>query len=258
MYLTGLFVYPIKSCAGHAVGTWMFDELGLVGDRSYMVVDADGVFLTQREAPKLATVRADPGEERMRVVTPDGSAQAIPGAQREITVWEHRGPALDCGDEVAELLMLHLGRPCRLVTVAPEHDRPTSRGAGQVGFADGYPLLIATEASLAELNARMPSPLPMNRFRPNLVVAGSAAFEEDDWLRIEVGDIALDVVKPCARCAITRVDQATGVRGDGEPLRTLGTFRKAKGGVMFGQNAVHRALGELRVGDEVRVSARRS
>ena len=257
MHLSGLFVYPIKSCAGLAVDAWDLDERGLVADRSYMVVDESGVFLTQREAPRLATVRPEPGEV-MRVTTPSGSAVADPGPVQEVSVWEHTGPALDCGDDVADLLTAHLGRPCRLVALAPQHQRPTSIGNGMVGFADGYPLLVAAEASLSDRNDRMPSPLPMSRFRPNLVVAGSSAFDEDDWLTIEIGDVEMDVVKPCARCAITRVDQATGVRGDGEPLRTLGTFRKAKGGVMFGWNVIHRGLGTVRVGDEVRVSARRS
>ncbi len=256
MYLSGLFVYPIKSCAGMAVAASQLDARGLVGDRSYMVVDEHGIFLTQREAPRLATVRPVPGE-LMGVMTDAGTAVAHPGRPTTVTVWEHTGPAIDCGDEVADLLSDHLVRECRLVALATQHTRPTELGGGEVGFSDGYPLLIATEASLADLNARLPTPLPMGRFRPNLVVAGSAAFEEDDWLRLGVGEIVMDVVKPCARCAITRVDQSTGVRGDGEPLRTLGTFRKAKGGVMFGQNAVHRTLGELRVGDPITVAERR-
>lgn len=143
-------------------------------------------------------------------------------------MWEHTGPAVDCGDEVADLLSEHLARKCRLVGLDDQHTRPTELGGGEVGFSDGYPLLIATEASLADLNARLPSPLPMDRFRPNLVVAGSAAFDEDEWLRLEVAEIVMDVVKPCARCAITRVDQATGVRGDGEPLRTLWHFSEGQ------------------------------
>lgn len=256
MHLSALFIYPIKSAAGLAVQQRRLDERGLAGDRTYMVVDDRGVYLSQREAPRLATVRPQPGEPLV-VSTPGGQAEARPAARTRVTVWEHTGPAVDCGDEVADLLGEHLGRSCRLVMLAPEHLRPTAIGGGQVGFADGYPLLITTESSLADLNARLPSPLPMDRFRPNLVVTGSVPFDEDDWLQVQIGDTRIDVVKPCARCAITRVDQATGLRGDGEPLRTLGTFRKAKGGVMFGQNAVHRTLDTLTVGDQVRVAARR-
>ncbi|MFN8184052.1 MAG: MOSC domain-containing protein [Candidatus Nanopelagicales bacterium] len=252
MHLSGLFVYPIKSCAGMPVDRWELGAMGLSGDRSYMVVDDEGVYLTQREEPRLALVRPVPGEP-LTVATPAGSATPIPGARVEVSVWDYDCAALDCGDEVAGLLSDHLGRACRLVTLSPDHDRPSDHAGGRVGFADGYPLLITSESSLAELNARLPAPLPMNRFRPNLVVAGSPAFDEDHWRALEVGPIPVDVVKPCARCAITRVDQATGVRGDGEPLRTLGTFRKAKGGVMFGQNAVHRQNGVLTVGDAVRV-----
>jgi hypothetical protein len=256
VHVSGLFVYPIKSCAAVAVSSRDLDPRGLAGDRQYMVVDAAGTFLTQREAPALATVAATLNGG-LRVATPAGSAAAVPGATRTVTVWEHTGPALDCGDEVADLLSTHLGRPCRLVKLADEHDRPTVLGGGHVGFSDGYPLLITSESSLADLNARLPQRLPMNRFRPNIVVTGAPAFDEDHWERLLVGEVGIDVVKPCARCAITRVDQVTGVRGDGEPLRTLGTFRKAEGGVMFGQNAVHRGVGRLRVGDPVSVTARR-
>ncbi len=255
MQLSGLFVYPIKSCAGMTVQTRRLDAKGLEGDRSYMVVDEAGRFLTQREEPRLAVVRPEPGDP-LTVTTPGGSAPAIPGVRVEVSVWDYGCPALDCGEDAAALLSDHLGRTCRLVTLAPDHERPSDHAGGRIGFSDGYPLLVIAESSLAELNTRLPVPLPMNRFRPNLVVAGSPAFDEDHWQRIEVGPLPVDIVKPCARCAITRVDQQTGIRGDGEPLRTLGTFRKAKGGVMFGQNAVHRALGELAVGDEITVVRR--
>ena len=186
VHISAMFVYPIKSCAAVPVPACDLDARGLVGDRSYMVVDPDGSFLTQREVPALATVTAtlDAG---LQVTTPGGSAPAIPGASRTVTVWEHTGPALDCGDAVAELLSAHLGRECRLVATAAGHDRPTELGDGHVGFSDGYPLLITSEASLADLNARLPEPLPMNRFRPNLVVSGAAAFDEDQWAQIRVG-----------------------------------------------------------------------
>lgn len=256
MEISGLFVYPIKSGAGLPVDRRELDGFGMTGDREYMVVDPDGMFLTQREAPKLALVQPVLADG-LRLETPVGSAIARPSGRRQVTVWEHTGAAIDCGDEVADLLSALLERPCRLVKTAPDHRRPTEFGGGQVGFADGFPLLIISESSLAHLNSRLPQSLPMNRFRPNVVVADAEPFAEDTWVTVDLGPVTVDVVKPCARCAITRVDQATGIRGDGEPLRTLGTFRKAKGGVMFGQNAVHRGPGELKVGDTVRVRSSR-
>lgn len=249
MHISGLFLYPIKSGAGVSVDRWELDERGLTGDREYMVVDADGAFLTQREVPKLALV----GWRDPFVTTPVGEAAVIAGASRQVEVWGYTGPAIDCGDEVADLLSGLLERSCRLVKTPAEHPRRSDDGGSGIGFADGFPLLLIAEASLAALNERLPRPLPMDRFRPNIVVAGSDAFAEDEWSRIELGGVPVDVVKPCLRCAITRVDQATGVRGDGEPLRTLGQFRKVKGGVQFGQNLVHRATGSLAIGDSVTV-----
>ncbi len=247
--ITGLFSYPIKSGAAVAHTQVDVDGRGLVGDREYMVVDEQGVFLTQREAPLLALVRLASDQ----VVVPAGRALVVPGRGCTVTVWGYTGPAVDCGDSAAELLSAHLGRACRLVRTPAEHGRRSDDDRSGVGFADGYPLLLISEESLADLNARLPVPLPMDRFRPNIVVAGGAAFAEDGWESVLLGAIPAEVVKPCLRCAITRVDQATGIRGDGEPLRTLGTYRKAKGGVRFGQNVVHGGVGTLRVGDRVEV-----
>lgn len=256
MHVSGLFVYPVKSGAAVAVDSWPLAEYGLYRDRQYMVVDADGVFLTQREIPRLALLTATLGEP-LSLSTPEGTAVAVPGSRCQVRVWEHTGEAVDCGEDAAQLISDLVGRPCRLVRVGEEHDRPTELGDGRVGFSDGYPLLLTSQSSLADLNARLPHTVPMDRFRPSIVVTGAPPWDEDTWLRVHIGPVELDVVKPCARCAITRVDQATGVRGNGEPLRTLGRFRKAEGGVMFGQNAVHRTQGELRVGDAVRVQRRR-
>lgn len=253
MHISGLYLYPIKSGAAVSVDAWDLDDRGLRHDREYMVVDAEGVFLTQREVPKLALV----SWQQPHVVTPIGRAAVVPSGQREITVWDFHGTAGDCGDDVAGLLSSFLERPCRLVHAGPGLRRRSDDGASGIGFADGYPLLLIGEASLEALNERLPTPLPMDRFRPNIVIAGSEPFAEDQWLRIKLGGVPVDVVKPCLRCAITRVDQATGVRGDGEPLRTLGQFRKVKGGVQFGQNLVHRATGTLRVGDPVTVREQR-
>lgn len=256
MELSEIRVYPVKSGAGLSVPAWALDERGLAHDREYMVVDAGGRFLTQREHPQLALVRPVLGPA-LRITTPDGTAVERPGDRVWVGVWEHTGPAIDCGDEAADLLGALLHRPVRLVRLVGDHGRRTGRGDAPVGFADGYPLLITTTASLAALNSRLDDPLPMDRFRPNLVIDGCEPFDEDGWGVITVGPVDIDVVKPCTRCAITRVDQATGLRSGHEPLAALATFRRMDGGVAFGQNAIHRGPGVLRVGDPVSVQAPR-
>ncbi len=267
MRLSQIVVYPVKSCAGIPVNEWDLDDRGLRYDRSFMVVDAAGTFLTQREYPALALIQPQFHGEELLIRSPTGEHVNLPldpdgGSQRSVTVWEHSGPALDVGDEAAALISGLVGADVRVVTFADDHDRTVSdthTDPGRpLGFADGYPLLITGEASLADLNSRLPQPLPMNRFRPNLVVSGSGPFAEDRWLRIRVGDVEIDVVKPCIRCTITTVDQSLGERAGAEPLRVLGTFRRAERGVMFGQNAAHRCVGRLRVGDPVGVVSLRT
>lgn len=259
MHLSGLSLYPLKSGAGIAVAQWRLDDRGLQHDRSFMVVDAGtGCFLTQRQEPSLALVRPSIGPGTLSLATPEGSVAValVPeGPPMQVRIWEHNGPAIDCGQAAAELLSSHLGRSVRLVGLAQQHDRSADHayaGSGvQVALSDGFPLLLTGTASLAALNGRLAQPLPMNRFRPNLVVAGAPAFAEDGWNRILIGGIAIDLVKPCTRCRITTVDQATGRLDGAEPLRALGAFRLGPKGVLFGQNAVHRSTGTLRVGDPV-------
>jgi hypothetical protein len=250
--LSEIRIYPVKSGAGLSVPEWVLDERGLAHDREFMVVDADGRFLTQRQYPQLALVRPSLGPPP-GITTPDGTAVTRRGARMRVRVWEHAGPAVDCGDDAADLLGTLLHRPVRLAQLVGDHGRRTSRGDAPVGFADGYPLLITTTASLAELNRRLADPLPMDRFRPNLVIDGCAPFDEDGWGVITAGPVGIDVVKPCTRCAITRVDQDTGRRSGREPLAVLATFRRIDAGLAFGQNAIHRSQGVLRVGDPVSV-----
>jgi uncharacterized protein YcbX len=181
------------------------------------------------------------------------------GQTREVLVWRDRCAAVDQGDEVAEWLSRFLRRPCRLVRMAEDHVRRVDpvyavSEADQVGFADGYPFLIISEESLADLNARLAQPLLMNRFRPNIVVRGGAAYAEDGWCRVRIGGIEFSLVKACARCAITTTDQATAQVGR-EPLATLATYRRVERGVLFGQNAIHAATGAIRVGDPLEVLA---
>jgi uncharacterized protein len=257
----GLYHYPIKSCRGTALDEAVVGTRGIVADRTWMVVDDGDNFLTQRELPRMALIspRLDdgvmhisaPGMPELRVGVGAG------GARRSVTIWGDQCAAIDQGADAAAWFSGFLGVSCRLVRFPDDAMRPVDATyAGpedQVGFADGFSFLLASRASLQELNRRLAVPLPMNRFRPNIVVDGVEPFEEDTWTRIRIDGIPFSVVKPCARCAITTVDQNTAERAK-EPLRTLATFRHVAGkGVMFGQNLVHHRTGVLRVGAVVEV-----
>jgi uncharacterized protein YcbX len=265
VHLSALTSYPVKSARGIALPTGEVDATGLGHDRSFMVVTRDGTYLTQRELPRLALVHTAFQGDDLVMGLPSGEDLRIgltraKGVPIPVRVWDDHTVALDQGDDAADLLTAHLGVACRLVRKDPAAIRPADADyapGAEVSFVDGFPFLLTTEASLADLNARLPRPLPMERFRPNLVVTGSEPFAEDDWRVIRIGDVVFDVVKPCARCAITTVDQQTGKRDGAEPLRTLGTFRRGRKGVLFGQNLAHRRQGTLRVGDEVVVLERR-
>jgi uncharacterized protein YcbX len=177
------------------------------------------------------------------------------GATRPVVIWRDTCPAVDQGDEVAGWLSDFLHANCRLVRMADDFVRevdPTyaSSPADQVGFADGFPCLLIAEESLADLNSRLAEPLPMNRFRPNIVISGGVPFGEDHVGRLRIGEIVFYAPKACARCTITTVDQATGETGK-EPLRTFATFRRAQRSVLFGQNLIHATTGTIRVGDSM-------
>jgi uncharacterized protein len=267
LHVTALHTYPIKSCAGLSHGEIAFDERGPVWDRRWMLVEPDGMFVTQRELPRLALIQPAITGDQMRLTAPGMGEiclplQRPPSPTRTVQVWEAICEAWDEGGDAAEWFSDFLKVELRLVRIADdfqrvidtEHSRLSARSVVHTGFADGYPVLIVSEESLAELNRRLvergASAVPMNRFRPNIVVAGGAAFAEDRWQEVQIGSMVLDVVKPCARCAIPTVDQQTGVTPDvKEPTATLNTFRKQEGKVLFAQNAIHREAGIVRVGD---------
>ena len=228
------------------------ERRGFVNDRRWLLVDGDNRFLTQRELPRMALIQPTIEGDCLRLSAPGVGDFELPvdqpGARAAVSVWKDSGiGAVDQGDPVAAWFSDFLEYDCRLVRFADDAVRPVSpkyapRPTDQVGFADGYPFLIIAEASLDDLNRRLDTPLPMNRFRPNIVVADAEPYAEDTWRAIRVGEVEIDVVKPCARCAITTTDQATAARGK-EPLRTLATYRNQNGGAMFGQNAIHRTSG---------------
>ena len=259
--LTALNIYPIKSARGIALGESEVDEFGLRYDRRWMVVDESGVFLSQRSHPRLALVVPSISDETLQIDAPGMPTLQTPlhpkaTVATSVTVWDDTCPATWVGGRAAEWFSDFLGCACTLVHMADQVVRPVdpafARPGVRVSFADGFPFLLISEESLADLNRRLAEPLPMNRFRPNLVVADGEPYAEDGWGRVEIGNVRLRVVKPCARCLVTTTDQATGERGK-EPLRTLATYRKVNGEVMFGQNVVHENTGRVRVGDPVMV-----
>ena len=259
--LRGLYHYPIKSCRGTSLTEAVVGVRGIVADRHWMVVDATGNFLTQRELPRMALIAPRVNAGALEVTAQDVPPLTLTlgraGARVDVSVWADRCAAVDEGDEAAEWFTAFLGTACRLVRMPDDEVRRVDRTyAGpddQVGFADGFSFLLTSRASLGELNRRLDTPLPMNRFRPNIVIDGVTPFEEDGWRHIRIDGITFTVAKPCARCAITTTDQNTAERGK-EPLRTLATFRHVAGkGVMFGQNLVHDRTGVLHVGAEVEV-----
>lgn len=261
IHVSGLFIYPVKSCRGIALDEAEVVARGFRHDREWMVVDGDGRFLSQRTNPELARVAVRISDRNL-VVTADGmpplevALSRARGSTREVTVWGDVCTARSTGRRAAGWFSDFLGSAVDLVRMPRSTVRPVDpRCAGpgyQVGFADGFPLLLISEESLSELNRRLDVPVPMDRFRPNIVVAGCPPHAEDGWRRLTAGSVPLRVAKPCSRCVVTTTDQRTGGRSP-EPLRTLATYRKVAGEVLFGQNLVHEGLGRIRRGDACRV-----
>ncbi len=267
-----LVYYPVKSCAGVSLETAAVGLHGFVWDRGAMVVTPQGDFLTQREIPLLAQVQPSFDRDDL-ILTYRNQSVRVPifedGPDIQVNIWKSKGvAACDQGDEVADFLSELFGQPVRLVTMPDETSRLVdtvyAHNGETTGFADGFPFLLISEGSLDDLNARLQAkgenPVPMNRFRPNIVVKGVAAYAEDTWKRIRIGGIEMDVVKPCARCVITKTNQIDSLRHQLEPLKTLGEYRTQKHlgiegiqGVFFGQNLIHRGTGIIEVGAQLEV-----
>lgn len=273
-----LFVYPIKSCAGIEVQQALLTETGLDLDRAWMVVDAQGMFLTQRSLPRMALIRPQLKSDEMMLRAPGMLALHVAidavEAPATVTVWRDTVPAWDMGPVAAQWFSDFLGQPCRLVRFDPEHRRLSSlewTGGVEVPnqFADGFPLLVTSEASLQDLNARLAAEghpaVGMERFRPNVVLAGVDAHDEDrvDMIHVEgdgTTDIHLQPVKPCARCPIPDIDPATAESHPsvGDTLRTYRQDKRLDGAITFGMNAIVRSGAEqwLRVGQRMAADLR--
>jgi uncharacterized protein YcbX len=292
MQISEINIYPIKSLKGISLEGAVVEKRGLRFDRRWMLTDRDGIFFTQRETPKMATiaVRVDSGQ--LIVESETAGTLTIPfepdrATRQNVVVWQSEVAGEVYTGEVSEWFSDVLGRSCQLVLMPEASERHVSekfdQGGDIVSFADGYPLMMIGEGSLAEVNERIEEnyrdadegvrvPFPMNRFRPNLVVRGSDPFAEDRWAKIRVGEAIFRVVKPCGRCVMTTVDQARGEFDGKEPLKTMATFRMAKdvfpntfeelgqtaNAVLFGENLIPENPGAtIRVGDEVEVLEQR-
>jgi uncharacterized protein len=264
--IESLTIYPIKSCRGLSLDSAVIRDEGLQHDRHWMIVDAHGTFLTQREAPNMARIVPslsdyDSAQPELSVQLADVRGQVhqdspqltLPylatNPQREVTVWNHQGQAHDCGDQAASFLSAFLGRPARLVRFNPQHARQcsttwTGELKGKTQFADGYPILVIGQESVADLGKRLGDPaLNVMRFRPNIVLSGLSAYDEDVVQRLDLtvpAPLSLRLVKPCPRCTIPQVDPMTGAPCSNDPTAELATYRyhPLAEGAVLGMNAL--------------------
>lgn len=269
MFVSSLHIYPIKSCRGLDLSELSLGPAGPELDRRYMLVDSENKFVTQRTHASLARIVPRVVAEALHIDAPDMPTLSVPldGLRaptrerdlREVQVWRDRTLAEDMGDEAAAWFSRCVGQELRLVRFSEHSTRWADKAyAGEghrVAFPDGFPILLTTQASLDDLNARLTArqaqPISMSRFRPNLVVSGAKAFAEDGFQRLRVGEAILRVVKPCARCVVTTIDQTRGEKQGNEPLQSLSTYRLQDQQIMFGQNCVIEHNATLRVGDPV-------
>ncbi len=279
MKVAAINIYPIKSLRGLTVNSAVVEERGLQNDRRWMVADRAGKFLTQREYPRMAkiSVGIGIGDDNLYVTAEGHGTLELPmepdgGDRRNVTIWNSVCDGVFYGGVVDEWFSDVLGAACGIVYM-PEDSRRSinprfKTGSEVVSFADGYPVMVIGDASLADLNSRLDVAVPMNRFRPNIVVSGAEAFAEDSWERISIGGSVFRSTKPCERCVITTIDQSGGEVTGKEPLKTLAKFRLAKmviperfeslgvasNAVLFGQNLVPENIGgTLKIGDAVEI-----
>ncbi|TNE40757.1 MAG: MOSC domain-containing protein [Sphingomonadales bacterium] len=266
MHISAIIVYPVKSLGGVALPSAGLEPRGLAGDRRWMIVDETGRFVTRRECPALARIAvAMDGDDGFRLDAGTQGSARLPRLAEgepssEVRVWRDRVPAIVVDNEASALISDVAGRALRLAYMPVEALRPVDPAYGAAGdhvsFADGFPVLMTSEASLDALNIALEQPVPMERFRPNLVVSreeGPEPWAEGGWRHARVGAIGFDLVKPCSRCVVITQDHLTGEQTDGNaPLKALRKLgRVGKDGVLFGQNAIPRQAGRITVGDPV-------
>ncbi|HUC01818.1 MAG TPA: MOSC N-terminal beta barrel domain-containing protein [Candidatus Paceibacterota bacterium] len=265
-----LYIYPIKSCGGIPVDRAVLTPSGFEHDREFVLIDSNGAFLSQRKVPKMCLIRTSICNEWLEVMTADYDDRLIiplsdgEGEKVEVDIWGRVGRGIDMGDRPSRWFEKNLGVPCRLLQYDPtfQRKREDPRGGNDIplSFADGYPLLLISQASLDDLNSRTTVPIPMNRFRPNIVVTDCDPYAEDGWDVIDTTEATLKGGKLCVRCPIPTIDQETGLNGK-EPLLALSKYRRLPAlpgipvkGVVFGKNFACLHHGGLEIGDILEVA----
>ncbi len=263
--ISALFIYPIKSLGGIPLTSALVTDRGLQHDRRWMLVDEKGQFMTQRQTPAMALlqvslvpngllVRHRQTGESLHVPFSPESKQLV-----QVQVWDDACRAITVSDEADEWFSRHLEQACRLVFMPDDTRRPVdpdyAREQEITSFSDAYPFLIIGQSSLDDLNSRLQDPVPMDRFRPNIVFTGGQPFEEDEFHHFRINAVDFYGVKPCARCSVTTINQLTAEQGK-EPLKTLATYRSKNNKVLFGQNLVHRGSGIISTGQLIQVVRR--
>lgn len=266
MTISEIWVYPVKSLGGVRLKQATVEDRGFQYDRRWMIVDETGLFQTQRVLTKMALIDVKLASEGLILHSRTNgqeitiSYQPLTKEPMEVTVFDSRMSAVTVCNEADKWLSEQLDRKVRLVMMPTSTQRKVNTNyafQGEiVSFADGYPFMLISQASLDYLNQLLPEPVRMNRFRPNLVVSGTAPFEEDEWKQIMIGDQKFEIVKPCSRCILITVDPETGEKGS-EPLKTLTTFRKVNNKILFGQNLLGRTLGDIKEGDALTILSKK-
>jgi uncharacterized protein YcbX len=261
MHLSEIWIYPVKSLGGIRLTEAKTEERGLQYDRRWMIIDDNDVFITQRVFTKMALIDVELLPEGLKIsYRPEpGNAVIVPyqpisAEPVTVTVWDDVVEGVTVSEEADSWLSNTLNQNLRLVMMPESSFRKAdpryAKNEENVSFADGFPYLVISQASLDDLNSRLAEPISMIRFRPNFVVTGTDAFAEDQWKNVTIGNLNFEVVKPCARCVLTTINPETAEKG-AEPLKTLASYRRVNNKVLFGQNMVVKDIGTIKEGDEL-------
>jgi len=262
-HLSDIRIYPVKSLTGISVQSSQVFPYGLDKDRLLMLIDDNGLFITQRKYTQLALVDTYLENDKLKITAPNFSDLMISEDEFSlettyVKIWRSECDGFVAKEKINQWFSEYLNTSVRLVKYNHKKPRASnprySKGHDIVSYADGYPLLAISQSSLDDLNSRLEVPVTMNRFRPNIIADGCQAYAEDNWKKIKIGGVEFDAVKRCDRCILTTIDPNTGIKNESrEPLTTLTQYRREIGGVVFGMNLIPRSSGAIKINDTIEI-----